>query len=240
MALVRKITPSGLTVEEYSVKLIEAVVNMSKYAGRIDVVFDVYLENSIKNAERTRRVSGNIQYSRIIGNQRIRQWHAFLSSATNKTELVKFVVTQWIKHIHSYDKTIYVTSGSDCWKLKPTDLVKVPELFTLQEEADTRMFLHCKHASEEFNNIVIHTPDTDVLVIGLTMQSQINAELFIKTGVKNRVRLVSMSSINERFFQRFNNSNVSKDKLMHAILGLHGFTGCDAVSSFRFTWVYRM
>ena len=80
--------------------------------------------------------------------------------------------------------TRHVTSGSDCWKLKPTDSVKVPELFTLQEEADTRMFLHCKHASEEFNNIVIHTPDTDVLVIGLTMQSQINAELFIKTGVK--------------------------------------------------------
>ena len=112
------------------VKLIEAVVNMRKYAGRIDVVFDVYLENSIKNAERTRRVSGNIQYSRIIGNQRIGQWHAFLSSATNKTEFVKFLVTQWIKHIHSYDKTIYVTSGSDCWKLKPTDSVKVPELFT--------------------------------------------------------------------------------------------------------------
>ena len=64
------------------------------------------------------------------------------------------------------------------------------------------------------------------------MQSQINAELFTKTGVKNRVRLISMSSISERFFQRFNNSNVSKDKLMHAILGLHGFTGSDTVSSF--------
>ena len=69
---------------------------------------------------------------------------------------------------------------------------------------------------------MIHTPDTDVLVIGLPMQSQINAELFIKIGV--RVRLISMSGISERFLQRFNNSNISREKLMHAILGLHGFT----------------
>ena len=62
------------------------------------------------------------------------------------------------------------------------------------------------------------------------MRSQI--ELFIKTGVKNRVRLISMSDISERFLQRFNNTNVSKEKIMHALLGLHGFTGCDTVSSF--------
>ena len=65
-------------------------------------------------------------------------------------------------------------------KLTPADSVKVPELFT--------------------SHIVIHTPDTGVFVIGLAMQSEINAELLIKHWVKSRVRLISLSNISESFF----------------------------------------
>ncbi len=46
------------------------------------------------------------------------------------------------------------------------------DLQTTQEEADTRMLLHARHATEDaFNSIVISTENTDVLLlcIGLSV-----------------------------------------------------------------------
>ena len=45
------------------------------------------------------------------------------------------------------------------------------------EEADTRMFLHVKHAVEEgHQKICIKTDDTDVVAIAISMFSQLNVE----------------------------------------------------------------
>ena len=37
-----------------------------------------------------------------------------------------------------------------------------------QEEADTRLFLHAKHASSSRSRVIIQSPDTDVLVLCAT------------------------------------------------------------------------
>ena len=55
MALVRKLSVVGKTFDEYGDSFFDAARLLSKGAGRIDIVFDVYRDQSIKNAERTRR-----------------------------------------------------------------------------------------------------------------------------------------------------------------------------------------
>ena len=76
-----------------------------------------------------------------------------------------------------------------------SDSVNMPTLLCKQEEADTRIFLHCKHASARFREVIIHTPDTDVFVLALGFARSLNCELFIKTGVKDKNRIISISRI---------------------------------------------
>ena len=105
MALVRKIKTAGLTYEEFALKLLNTVLSSSSSSTRVDVVFDVYRQISIKNAER-----GSLEFKKIAGSQQIKQLRSFLSSVNNKTELIKFTVEEWKKNSHVLnDKLLYVT-----------------------------------------------------------------------------------------------------------------------------------
>ena len=60
-ALVRKIKPTGHTFESYADQVLYAAILSGAGASWINIVFDVYRENSTKNAERvnfrTRKVA---------------------------------------------------------------------------------------------------------------------------------------------------------------------------------------
>ena len=100
MALVRKIKTAGLTHEEFALKLLNTLLSTSSSSSRIDVVFDVHQQISIKNAERARRKSGSFEFKKIVGSQQIKQWTSFPSSVNNKTELIKFTVEEWKNKSH--------------------------------------------------------------------------------------------------------------------------------------------
>ena len=51
MAAVQKLKTTGKTFGEYSDNLLKVILSLGKDATRIDVVFDVYKDESIKNAE---------------------------------------------------------------------------------------------------------------------------------------------------------------------------------------------
>ena len=116
-------------------------------------------------------------------------------------------------------------------------MVEVPELENTHEEADTRMMLHAIHTTNQLiHNIVIHTPDTDVVVVALSVSETVSSSLCIKTGTKNRTRIISIclndvkSSLAKRYLTDRN--DVSCKEFLDALLGLHAFTGCDTVSTF--------
>ena len=78
-------------------------------SARVDVVCDLYREISIKKAERVRRKYGNLQFKKIVGSRLIKQLNSFLSSAYNKTELIKFIVAEWEKNARIFsNKLIYI------------------------------------------------------------------------------------------------------------------------------------
>ena len=85
-------------------------------------------------------------------------------------------------------KVFYATIGDKCICLN--DSINMPTLFCKQKEGDRRIFLHCKHASARFRQVIFHTPDTDVFVLALGFARSLTCELFIKTGVKDKNRII--------------------------------------------------
>ena len=61
---------------------------------RIDVIFDVYKENSIKNAEREKRGAGN-KFKNIQFEHKVQKWRKFLLNPKNKKPFTEFVVKAW-------------------------------------------------------------------------------------------------------------------------------------------------
>ena len=89
---------------------------------------------------------------------------------------------------------------------------------------------HAKKISESVRRILIHTPDTDVFLIALGVSSQISANLFIRTGTQNKARIISLSKVKEALQIKYDLQDMNW--VSKALLGLHGFTGCDTISAF--------
>ena len=114
-------------------------------------------------------------------------------------------------------KTLFVTAESECWKITEKGSENVAELTSNQEEADTRLLLHAKHAAQEgYEAVAVISEDTDVFV---NFSSIINTRLYMKCSTRTRTR-----------HQRSSSENQARD--MRGTDRLHSFTGCDSVSAF--------
>ena len=132
--------PAGATFVILADKIFDAVT--SNPGRRVNAVFDVYFDVSIKNAERARRSScpEGVKYKNILPAYPIKSWKKFMSIQTNKTEVVHFLVSQWTKSEYTsrlVNKVLYVTEGSKCWKLATGSTDNIPDLESSHGEADS-------------------------------------------------------------------------------------------------------
>ena len=189
---------------------------------RMDIVFDNYNPDSLKNEEREQRGMG--PRIRVKDSTRTpKKWTLFLKNTENKTELFRLLC----KHLQTindsdgkrqivcaYDDSASVNSDIDITSLIPCK----------QEEADTRMFLHVQHASNHgHTNILIKTVDSDVVVIAVALFFELEVSyLWIEYGTGKNKRYLPVHEI-------ANSLGKSRSK---ALLFWHAFTGCDTVSAF--------
>ena len=82
MASIQKAKANGLTFQQFADNLLQFIIYGSRLTRRIDVVFDVYRDSSIKKTERVRRSMGKLEFSSIIPTQKIQQWLSFLYNGT--------------------------------------------------------------------------------------------------------------------------------------------------------------
>jgi hypothetical protein len=76
-----------------------------------------------------------------------------------------------------------------------TSAVEIQELQSSQEEADTRMILHCLHVAEDSprdSKIIVRSPDTDVFVLLLNFAQRIEQTVLFDTGTGNKRRLINV------------------------------------------------
>ena len=205
MSLVQKLSVGGgqTTFAMVASSLLTKVLHEGSQSNRIDVVFDTYRDMSIKNAERTMRgeVAG-VQLSHISSTQLVKQWRKFLSEVKNKTSLIKFISREWREEDcmrRLKGKTLFVTAESECWKITEKGSENVAELTSNQEEADTRLLLHAKHAAQEgYEAVAVISEDKDVFVLLLNFSSIINTRLYMKCSSRTRTRLVDIKGAVQR------------------------------------------
>ena len=137
IACVHQIKTSHLTYHELANHLLKFIIGCSKSARRVDVIFDVYAENSIKDVERTcRSHDGELTLKKIVPSAQIKQWNLVLSSGENKNKLIHFIVQQW-KNCHDLigEKVLYATHGNKCYKITAAGCCDVDELLSDHQEA---------------------------------------------------------------------------------------------------------
>ena len=190
-------------------KLFWTILLKAGKCQRLDVVFDVYRENAITNTERSRRAKSlkSNEYKNIAENYKVQDWRRFLTSEVNKTALIRFFISYWSHQDFNINaktsKQIYVTQDDKCFCLHSQGSTEVFELLADEEEADTRLLLHVRHAAENgFISIVIHSDDTDVAIIALRFIPKIssfNYVLYMKSGTQNRIKFVSLTDLHHDF-----------------------------------------
>ena len=155
-----------------------------------------------------------------------------MSNDKNKTQLINLLLDQWkmdkyaSRHI---GPNIYVV-GENVFRLTCEDEKRVsnyPEesLSSSQEEADTRIILHClnvRTSLPDAKTIVVRSQDMDVLVLLARYCKGINLRILFDTGTGNKRRLLNVNDIVQ---------NKSED-IVAVLPAIHCFTGCDTTSAF--------
>ena len=227
MSLVQKMKGNDKTFAQLAESTLAKVLHEGGDSERIDVVFDVYKDMSIKHSERANRGADiGIQFKNIVSGHNIQQWRKLLCSAANKTSLIKFLVEEWKRPEHRDKlqvKTLYVTCEEVCFKITKDQWEEVTQLRSSQEEADTRMLLHALHAAESgYKAAIIIADDTDVLVLSLGFSKDIPCPVYQKCGTQNRTRFLDITKLCQSL----------GESVAGALIGMHAFTGCDTVSAF--------
>ena len=185
MSLIQKTRGDKRTFGDVASSILSNVLNESKDSQRVDVVFDVYRQDSIKSAERQQRTKKpGLEYKNITAGHIVQQWRLFLSNINNKTSLIAFLVKEWKKTEHRGklgDRELFVTDLENCYCITEGTTHEVPDLMSSQEEADTRLLLHANHAAKSgCKAVVIIADDTDVFIMFLAFCSRIDASIYIR------------------------------------------------------------
>ena len=97
------------------------------------------------------------------------------------------------------------------------------ELSSGQEEADTRLLLHAKHAATpHVKAVLISSEDTDVRILCISFAHAIPVPIYQRCVSQRQARYVDISKI----------AGVLGQEVSKALIRLHAFTGCDSVSAF--------
>ena len=125
---------------------------------RIDIIWDVYLEERLKSTAREIRDRG-IWRRAAPSNTIPGNWQEFLRLADNKTKLFDFLAHQVVENL-SGEKDVYTTCGQNvlCSRVRQGISFLAP---CTHEESDTRMPLHAVYsANKGYRRIILRTVDT--------------------------------------------------------------------------------
>lgn len=223
------------TFGQYAKRLYQVILAKAGLVQRIDVVCDRYdKEDSIKHGERLRRtdrIQPLVVHINASTTRLPKQFSRFLASSENKSSLADFLLREWLTlgkemqpgqcmHIAGCSKL----GGHLCEAVYSTGAHEtIDELACWHEEADTRMIFHASHAFDKgLKHVIIHSPDTDVMVIAIAMADKLPGALTFCTGMGEKRRYIDIKDIASTlgFIPSQN------------LVAMHALTGCDTTSAF--------
>lgn len=210
------------TFGEYAEKVfIPYLLRLLQTSKRMDVVWDRYIDGSLKSSTRQKRGSG----SRIIvkgSTPAPKNWQSFLRVDENKKELYNYL-SDCISSQFTPGKELYCTRDTTVVASHDSDIGSDIAPCN-HEEADARPILHALHCAKKgYRRILIRSVDTDVVVLAIATFHALSVdELWIAFGVKKHYRFIAVHTIANR---------LGREKAK-ALPFFHAVTGCDTSSSF--------
>ena len=163
-----------------------------------------------------------LEHEHVASTKIPKNWQNFLRVNANKTELFLFLADLTINDLH--EKSVFITHEDQvrCCCVDDVDVTTINPCS--QEEANTRILLHCLHAAYRgYTKVAIRTVDTDVVVLAISCFSKLCLdELWINFGVGKNVRLIAAHEI----------ACALGPAKCAALPVFHCLPGCDTVSSF--------
>ena len=225
IAAIRTMTEIPETYHELTWKLLGS---LPKGYKRVDLVADTYREVSIKNGERQKRGTSARLMINSSSSKVPRNFVTFMKNGENKMRLIE-LICQVIeenggKALHLLKcNQIYFSKENYCSLIDEDGSQEVEHLKSNQEEADTKVVLHCLDALRTPEATVVlrsHSGDTDIMVLAVTLIRDHCERLFVDYGSGKHRKALRLSEIN------------MSDKEKDALLGFHAFTGNDYISAF--------
>ena len=223
-AIVHALLPgTAITFSQYADKVFLSFLKTElSLSSRIDVVWDAYRSDSLKEATREKRGKG--KRKKVGESTKLpRNWQNFLLDSLNKEELFALLS----KRIGSFEcptegKKIFITSGENVMSCGERVMQSCNH-----EEADTRMIVHIVDALKDgAKSIFVRTVDTDVIVILVGHFHQLTVygplDIWVGFGMGKNYRCYHINDICRQL----------GEKKANALPLFHAFTGCDTTSSF--------
>ncbi|KAE8742640.1 hypothetical protein FOCC_FOCC011820 [Frankliniella occidentalis] len=197
-------------------------------AQRVDLVWDLYFENSMKKIVREERGSGVLR--QVLQTSPVpRNWSDFLCNDKNKEQLFKLLAYSAVLNL---PEVLVVTNLGETIVVNQQQTgqpsTTLSGLTCTMEEADTRIIMHLKDAVlSGISEAIIRTVDTDVLVLVISFFPSLRTlglqRVWVHFGTGARKRLIPCHEISAKL----------GDAQSEALRGFHAFTGCDFTSGFR-------
>jgi hypothetical protein len=182
-----------ITFEAYANDVILPYIkSQANKCSRVDIIFDAYLENSLKLQTRKERGTG-IRRKVVGSGMTPKSWNNFQRVSENKTELFSFLAER-IASLNP-SKSVCVTQGEHVLCNNNIDLSGLCPCN--HDEADTRLFVHLKHAAIKVlkTSLVVST-DTDVVVLAISMFAKLEIDkLWIAFGEGKDLRWIPIHEI---------------------------------------------
>lgn len=213
---------TATTFSEYADKVFLPFISTQlQTCKRIDVVWDTYRPDSVKEATREKRGKG--ARKKVSDQTKLpRNWNNFLLDAENKQELFALLSEKFGYLSCPEDKAMYITAGENVISSGP------PMPACNHEEADTRILVHVLNALEMgARSISVRTVDTDVVVILVGHFFDMHRahgpfDVWVAFGMGKHYRCLYINAI----------CNHLGEPRSSALPAFHAFTGCDTTSSF--------
>ena len=225
MALVNGIskTEQMKTCRDFAQSFIERLENIAVHYDEVRLVFDRYIDKSLKAKMRQKRTKGKSTYYHVRDStliQKIPLKH-FLSNVKTKAELTEYLAVKCLAYSEAHPnklKKFMVTSGT-----KTTGNTEVPESLRTHshEEADTLLILHALTVDKDAE-VTIDSPDTDIFLLLIHKCHELPPATRFITGKGKFRRSIAVKPVHDKL----------GEKCASAILGFHAFTGSDMSGRF--------
>ena len=198
---------------------------------RIHVIFDRYDDLNIKYLESLLRGDNADALEVTIQNAETKvptNVKSFMSKPMNKLELVRFLC----QNVHNYvslsnTQNLIISGGfsnpEKCFQLVGESMIEIPELESNHLEADTRIFCNAAYNLPSDSDIIIHSVDTDVFILGIHFWDYFKSIgcKGIYFQIRNQKSRILACHVAAEYFS---------SEVCASLPALHAFTGCDTTS----------